>query len=134
MNPHARFAHCPPRGRNARSGRPAARMTTHVLTLATIVALASLNATAADVEAGKKKVQEVCAACHGIDGATPTTPDYPKLAGQYPDYLAKALRDYKSGARKNPIMAGFAQGLTEKDIENVSQYFYTQPSNLASRY
>ena len=109
-------------------------MATHVLTLATIVALASLNASAADVEAGKKKVQEVCAACHGIDGATPTTPDYPKLAGQYPDYLAKALRDYKSGARKNPIMAGFAQGLTEKDIENVSQYFYTQPSNLASRY
>ena len=68
------------------------------------------NAAAADIEAGKKKVQEVCAACHGIDGATPTTPDYPKLAGQYPDYLAKALRDYKSGARKNPIMAGMAQG------------------------
>ena len=33
-------------------------------------------------------------------------PTIPKLAGQYPDYLAKALRDYKSGARKNPIMAG----------------------------
>ena len=105
-----------------------------VFTVAVIAALASLNATAADVDAGKKKVQEVCAACHGIDGATPTTPDYPKLAGQYPDYLSKALRDYKSGARKNPIMAGFAQGLTEKDIENVAQYFATQPSNLASRY
>ena len=106
----------------------------HACTAVAIAALFSMNASAADVDAGKKKVQEVCAACHGIDGATPTTPDYPKLAGQYPDYLAKALRDYKSGARKNPIMAGFAQGLTEKDIENVSQYFYTQPSNLASRY
>ena len=106
----------------------------NLLSLAAIAASISMNATAADVEAGKKKVQEVCAACHGIDGATPTTPDYPKLAGQYPDYLSKALRDYKSGARKNPIMAGFAQGLTEKDIENVAQYFYTQPSNLASRY
>ncbi len=80
---------------------------------------ASVAAAAADIEAGKKKVQEVCAACHGIDGAQPTTPDYPKLAGQYPDYLAKALRDYKSGTRKNPIMAGMAQGLTDKDIENV---------------
>jgi cytochrome c553 len=89
---------------------------------------------AADIDAGKKKVTEVCAACHGIDGGTPTTPDYPKLAGQYPDYLAKALRDYKSGARKNPIMAGMAAGLTEKDIENVSEYFYVQPSNLASKY
>jgi cytochrome c553 len=109
-------------------------MMKYVLTLAAIATLVPAGAIAADVDAGKKKVQEVCAACHGPDGATPTTPDYPKLAGQYPDYLAKALRDYKSGARKNPIMAGFAQGLTEKDIENVSQYFYTQPSNLASRY
>ncbi|MFO1302574.1 MAG: cytochrome c [Burkholderiales bacterium] len=106
----------------------------NVITIAAIAALAAANAAAADVEAGKKKVQEVCAACHGIDGATPTTPEYPKLAGQYPDYLAKALRDYKTGARKNAIMAGMAQGLTEKDIENVSQYFYVQPSNLASRY
>ena len=106
----------------------------NAFTVAVIAALATANAMAADVEAGKKKVAEVCAACHGLDGATPTTPDYPKLAGQYPDYLSKALRDYKSGARKNPIMAGMAQGLTEKDIENVSQYFYVQPSNLASRY
>lgn len=106
----------------------------HALSLAAVAALLAANAAAADVEAGKKKVAEVCAACHGIDGATPTTPDYPKLAGQYPDYLAKALRDYKSGARKNAIMAGMAQGLTEQDIQNISQYFYVQPSNLASRY
>jgi cytochrome c553 len=108
--------------------------TRNSITLAALAALASVSASAADLEAGKKKVQEVCAACHGIDGATPTTPEYPKLAGQYPDYLAKALRDYKSGARKNPIMAGMAQGLTEKDIENISEYFYAQPGNLASRY
>jgi cytochrome c553 len=105
-------------------------------TLITLAAASLLSAPAigADVEAGKKKVQEVCAACHGIDGAQPTTPEYPKLAGQYPDYLAKALRDYKSGARKNAIMAGMAQGLTEKDIENVSEYFYAQPSVLSSKY
>lgn len=103
-------------------------------TLAVAAALVSASAAAADLEAGKKKVQEICAACHGIDGGTPTTPDYPKLAGQYPDYLSKALRDYKSGQRKNAIMAGMAATLTEQDIENVSQYFYKQPSNLASRY
>lgn len=89
---------------------------------------------AADVEAGKKKVQEVCAACHGPTGAEPTTPEYPKLAGQYPDYLAKALRDYKSGQRKNPIMAGMAAGLTTTDIDNISAFFYAQQGNLASRY
>ncbi|HTQ00620.1 MAG TPA: cytochrome c [Casimicrobiaceae bacterium] len=107
---------------------------TRIVVSIAAAAFASSAALAADIEAGKKKVQEVCAACHGIDGGTPTTPDYPKLAGQYPDYLAKALRDYKSGRRKNPIMAGMAQGLTDKDIENVSEYFYVQPSNLASKY
>ena len=79
------------------------------IALAALAALARRRAAAADIEAGKKKVQEVCAACHGIDGNSPTRPTIPKLAGQYPDYLAKALRDYKSGARKNPIMAGIAR-------------------------
>jgi cytochrome c553 len=105
-----------------------------LISLAAVAAMMSFPAAAADIEAGKKKVQEVCAACHGIDGAAPIMPEYPKLSGQYPDYLAKALRDYKSGARKNPIMAGFAQGLTDKDIENVAAYFSTQPSVLATRY
>jgi len=94
---------------------------------------ACTGAAAADLEAAKKKVQEVCAACHNLDGV-PTIPDYPKLAGQYPDYLAKALRDYKSGARKNPIMAGFAQPLTTADIENLAAYFAAQPNVLSSKY
>lgn len=105
-----------------------------ILTVAALAALGAGGATAADIEAGKKKAIEVCAACHGQDGATPTVPEYPKLAGQYPDYLAKALRDYKSGARKNAIMAGFAQTLTAQDIENVSAYFAAQPDVLSSRY
>ena len=105
-----------------------------LISLAAVAAIVAVPAAAADIEAGKKKVQEVCAACHGVDGAAPIMPEYPKLSGQYPDYLAKALRDYKSGARKNPIMAGFAQSLTDKDIENVSAYFSTQPGVLATRY
>jgi hypothetical protein len=52
---------------------------------------------------------------------------YPKLAGQYPDYLAKALRDYKSGARKNPIMAGMVASLTPVDIDNVAAYYAGLP-------
>lgn len=110
------------------------RTFTTVAALAVAACLASGQALAADVEAGRRKVQEICAACHGPDGGTPTTPDYPKLAGQYPDYTAKALRDYKSGQRKNPIMAGMAATLTNEDIENIAQFLYMQPSNLASRY
>ena len=100
--------------------------------LAIVAALAADHAAAADVEAGKKKAQEVCAACHNMDGIS-TIAEYPKLAGQYPEYMAKALRDYKSGARKNPIMAGMAAGLTQKDIDDVSAYFASLPPVLSSR-
>jgi len=96
-------------------------------------AVSSGTVAAADLEAGKKKVQEVCAACHGLDGIS-TIADYPKLAGQYPDYLAKALRDYKSGVRKNAIMAGFAQTLTAQDIANLAAYYSAQPGVLSSKY
>ncbi len=100
--------------------------------LAIASALAAGQVVAADIEAGKKKAQEVCAACHNMDGIS-TISDYPKLAGQYPDYMAKALRDYKSGARKNPIMAGMAAGLTQKDIDDVSAYFASLPPVLQTR-
>ena len=68
---------------------------------------------AANPEAGKAKAAEVCAACHGADGNS-ASPDFPRLAGQHRDYLAKALRDYKSGLRKNPIMAGFRDHALEE--------------------
>ena len=96
------------------------------------VVLAAGPAAAADIAAGKKKAQEVCAACHNMDGIS-TIAEYPKLAGQYPDYLSKTLRDYKSGARKNPIMAGMAQGLTQKDIDDVSAYYSSLPAVLVTR-
>jgi len=93
----------------------------------------SVTALAADVSAGAAKVKQICQACHGLDGNA-TIPDYPKLGGQYPDYIAKALRDYKSGARKNPIMAGMAAPLTDADIANVAAYYASQPAVLDSRY
>jgi cytochrome c553 len=96
------------------------------------LALSPALALGADLVAGQAKVKEICAACHGQDGNSQSDA-YPKLGGQYPDYLAKALRDYKSGARKNPIMAGFAATLTDKDIDNVAAYFASQPPVLAPR-
>ena len=106
-------------------------------TLATAALCASLvvavPAAAADANAGAAKAKEVCAACHGMDGNS-QQPDYPKLGGQHADYLAKALRDYKSGARKNPIMAGFAAALSKEDMENVAAWFSTQPAALSSKW
>lgn len=85
------------------------------------------------VQSGKEPVgtpppaTQVCVACHGADGATAVLPDYPILAGQHPDYLVQALHDYKSGRRKNPIMAGIVAGVEEKDFETIARFFAQQP-------
>jgi cytochrome c553 len=84
---------------------------------------------AGDAAAGAQKSQP-CQACHGKDGNTTIDAQYPRLAGQYADYLAKSLRDYKSGARKNAVMAGFATTLSEQDIEDLSAYYASLPGDL----
>lgn len=84
---------------------------------------------AGDAASGKQKSQ-ACAACHGADGNTPTGPDFPRLAGQHYDYLLKALRDYKAGARKNPIMSGQVGGLSAQDMADLAAYFSSQTGSL----
>jgi cytochrome c553 len=83
-----------------------------------------------DAESGKAKVAQVCAACHGPDGNQPSAPDQPILAGQYADYLAKALHDYKTGKRNNPIMKAFAAQLSKQDMEDLAAWFSGQKSRL----
>ncbi|HPG60620.1 MAG TPA: cytochrome c [Casimicrobium sp.] len=104
---------------------------------AALIILAGLaligSASAADLAAGAAKAKEVCAACHGADGNS-TDVNNPRLAGQHADYLAKALRDYKSGERSNAIMKGFATALSKRDIENLSAYFASQKSSLSVKY
>jgi cytochrome c553 len=100
--------------------------------LLAVLALALAGAVEArgNAEKGKAKAAQVCAACHGADGAKPVAPENPILAGQYPDYLVKALSDYKSGKRANPIMKAFADQLSKQDIEDLAAWFSSQKSNL----
>lgn len=94
------------------------------------VALSSSAALAGgDPVEGRKIAETVCVACHGLDGNS-TDPQYPRLAGQYADYLTKALSDYKSGARQNPIMAGFAAQLGDAQRANVAAWYASQKSEL----
>lgn len=79
-----------------------------------------------DIEAGKATAEKVCVTCHGADGNA-ADPQYPRLAGQYRDYLERALHEYKDGGRKNPIMAGFASTLSDEDISNLSTYYASLP-------
>ncbi len=109
-------------------------MKTIRIALAAAALLAAGGTCAANLEAGKAKAQEVCQACHSMDGQSAASAEYPRIGGQHQDYLAKALRDYKSGARKNPVMGAMAAPLTAQDIENVTAYYAKQPGVLASRY
>lgn len=86
---------------------------------------------AANPAAGKEK-SKTCAACHGPDGNS-TAPDFPRLAGQHYDYLVKALSDYKSGERKNAIMAPLAASLSKRDIEDLAA-FYSRQQGLTVKY
>jgi cytochrome c553 len=69
---------------------------------------------------------QTCVQCHGANGAKALSEEYPALAGQYPDYIVQALKDYKSGKRKNPIMAGIIGGVDEKDFAALANFFSQQ--------
>jgi len=80
------------------------------------------TAMAGDPEAGKVKSQQICVACHGMDGVG-LQPIYPNIGGQKEQYLVSQLKAFKSGERKNPIMSPMAMPLTDADIENVAAYY-----------
>jgi len=75
-----------------------------------------------------------CARCHGFDGQADGSGAFPKLAGQFPQYLAKQLRAYASGTRQNALMEPIAKGLKDAEIDSVAQYYASlHPSTLPSR-
>ena len=69
--------------------------------------------------------QRTCIACHGVDARTPILPEYPKIAGQNEAYIARQIRDIKSGARNNantPAMAGVLHLVSEAEIDVLAKY------------
>jgi cytochrome c553 len=83
------------------------------------------GATAGDPAKGSQKVQ-MCQGCHGIEGwrtAFPEVYRVPKIAGQHPAYLVKALQAYKSGERAHPSMRAIAASLSDNDMADVAAYY-----------
>lgn len=92
---------------------------------ATIALLTEVGkATPGNAEAGAAK-SAACAACHGLDGNS-ADPQYPKLAGQHEAYIARQLAVFKTGARPNPIMLGFAATLSVQDMRDIGAHFAKQ--------
>ncbi len=63
-----------------------------------------------------------CLACHTADG-TRGAPANPILQGQHPEYLVKQLIEFKSGKRKNAVMAGMVAALSEEDMKHLAAFY-----------
>src|SRR5208282_3449199 len=75
--------------------------------------------------AGEQKDQ-MCGGCHGIDGwrtAYPEVYGVPKIGGQHPAYIVKALQAYKSGERNHPSMRAIAASLSDQDMADLAAYY-----------
>lgn len=95
----------------------------------------SAQTPAGDAAAGRQKIS-MCIGCHGIEGyktAFPEVYNVPKLGGQHPAYIVKALQAYKSGDRKHPSMVGIAATLSDKDMADLAAYYGAGPGKVATK-
>lgn len=93
-----------------------------------------------DAEAGKALASkkgstgQSCVDCHGAEGNAPIDASYPKLGGQYADYIEHSLQAYRSGDRggspTTDLMGGQAKGLTDQQIADLAAYFAGATSTL----
>ena len=79
-----------------------------------------------DANSGQAK-SATCGACHGIDG-NPASSQYPKLAGQHENYIARQIELIKTNQRANPVMMGFIASMTPQDMHDVGAYFASKSS------
>lgn len=79
------------------------------------------------VDAAALLAKGACVSCHGSNLSQPLDPSYPKIAGQYADYLFVALKSYKTEnnpnvGRNNAIMGGIAKQFTNDELKALSNY------------
>jgi len=89
------------------------------------IILAASPAAAGDVKTGRQRALQ-CQTCHGLDGQA-KLPGAPHLAGQDEDYLARTLKDYRSGARQNEMMSLVARNLKDDEIADLAAYYAAIP-------
>jgi cytochrome c553 len=114
-------------GRNALTGAPV-RLAARAAMIAGALLSVAFDAGATDLQARVVELTtQRCAACHGADGNS-TVGTYPRLAGQYPEYLYKQLTQFKGGPgvpplRHNAIMQAMVQDLTPEEMQALADYY-----------
>ena len=76
-----------------------------------------------------------CVSCHGANFSSPIDPSYPKIAGQYADYLLVGLKAYRDNThplwgRANPVMAGMAKQFSNAELKAMAKYIGSLPGEL----
>tara|TARA_B100000686_G_scaffold353619_1_gene459962 strand:- start:1515 stop:1838 length:324 start_codon:yes stop_codon:yes gene_type:complete len=99
--------------------------TIKMLLCSSILVISGTAQAEGDAAKGKSNTQ-MCVGCHGIDGyrtAFPKVYNVPKIGGQHPAYIVKALQAYKTGARSHPTMKAIAADLTQQEMEDLAAYY-----------
>ena len=100
-------------------------MISHVrrITLFSLLLISSHSFAAGDAARGEVR-GETCLGCHGVASYTNVYPTYkvPKLGGQHPEYLAAALKAYRSGERSHGTMRAQTANLSDQDIDDIAAY------------
>lgn len=100
-----------------------------VIALVATMALGASASSFADGNAARGKVLSyTCLGCHGIEDYRNAYPDYavPRLAGQHPDYIVAALKEYKGNDRTHATMHVQASTLSDQDMADIAAYFSSE--------
>ena len=103
-----------------------------IICITILLKLALFNAVIAEPELtaelknGKEKALTICSACHGLNGQAASAGNsvlIPNITAQQKNYLVARLKSYKSGEIKHPQITVVAQMLSDKDIDDVSEWY-----------
>ena len=98
-------------------------------------AMVPVKATEGSAKAAELVKKGACVSCHGDNFSKPIDPSYPKIAGQYGDYLFVALKAYKTDnnpkvGRANGIMGGVVKQFSNAELKELANYISALPGDL----
>lgn len=103
-----------------------------------VVPVAATSVAPPPADVAKLLERGACISCHGADYNKAIDPSYPKLAGQYDDYLFVALRSYRNTpnphvGRNNAIMGAQVKPFTDRELRAMARYIGSLPTELVTQ-
>lgn len=102
---------------------------THLRLGLALAGLIMVGPAVANELAAAELVNQRCSTCHGAQGQS-SSPIFPSLAGQNPEYLVKQLHDFKSKKRVSDTMAPQVADLSDANISELATFFAGKPAKV----